>query len=489
MFATTIVGGSSAFSQYNRTDHFDGAVSTLRRCASPSSAGEHHALIVSLRSLRDPTLRPFFESLTRSSHWSSRVDGILGLAELSTPNDIDAKLVLALPAIEDRSTAIRNAVGLRLLQPATILELLKSADLPRLDRVVLNAELHRQGMKMEGSGLEDAAADPSDEIAGLATALLMESGNTVQWDRFAERLKTRSPEVANAAMQELGRAVLLYSVRAPIARIAETTGGDTYALPTRMIVTGSALALDPALGQREWRKLVEKERGQAALVRAGLQLMSQISGVEPGNGSVLRNGEPLVEAIADAIDANASGDPVALATALEVVIDRANRPSAEWAVKRAAGLPPLLAARVWRHLLTYFLTAPFNTPALSGSVLDCATRLAMVDAGAIETMIKSAADERQVQEIFILALCNASTPEAADVAARMRGSLSRRGDALAILAVARGRPTLEPELLTDLGIAAAGGGDLDPTLLVQAAWLFARHSGRGEQALSQIGVK
>ena len=217
--------------------------------------------------------------------------------------------------------------------------------------------------------------------------------------------------------------------------------------------------------------------------------MSQEKNVEAGMGSALRNGEPLVEAIADAIEANASGDPKAFASALEVVIDRANRPSAEWAVRRAAGLPPALGAQVWRHLLTLFLSAPTNTSALSTVVLDCASRLALVDAGAIESLIKAAEGERQFQEILILALCNAATPEAATVAERVRGTLTRRGDALAILAVARGKPNLSPALLQELGIVAAGGGDLDPTLLVQAAWLFARHSGRGDQALSQLKIK
>ena len=90
---------------------------------------------------------------------------------------------------------------------------------------------------------------------------------------------------------------------------------------------------------------------------------------------------------------------------------------------------------------------------------------------------------------MILALCNAASPEAAAVAERVRGTLSRRGDALAILAIARGKPSLAPDLLQELGIVAAGGGDLDPTLLVQAAWLFARHSGRADQALLKIENK
>lgn len=480
---------TSAIAQHTRTDHFDGAITTLRRCASGSTDGEHHALIVSLRALKDPALQPFFESLRKSTHWSSRIDGILGLAELSADREINPTFVAELPAVEDRSTAIRNGVGLRLMSPNTIRTLLKSSGLPVLDRVVLNAELHRHGESFDPSQLREAAADPSDEIAGLAAALLFEAGNEGAWEAFAMRLSLRTPEIRNLAMAELARAVLLYGLSAPIRSMVAIVADPAFSAQTRMIVNGSALVLDPAVGQAAWKRFTQQERGQSALVRAGLQAMAQEKGLEAGLGSSIRNGEPLVEAIADAIEANASNDPKALASSLEVVIDRANRQSAEWAVRRAAALPAPFAAEVWKHLLVRFLTAPVNAPALSSAVLDCASRLAVVDPPSIEALVVASASETQLQEMLILALCSAATPEAAGVAERVRGSLTRRGDALAVLAIARGNQKLSAEGLAALGVVAAGGGDLDPTLLVQAAWLFARHSGKSQQALSQMHPK
>lgn len=480
---------SSAFTQYTRTDHFDAALATLRRCASSAGTGDHHALIVSLRALNDPSLRPFFESLTRSTHWSSRIDGILGLAELSTPREIDPQLIQSLASVEDRSTAIRTGVGLRLLSPAAIQALLKGPDLPTLDRVVLNAELHRLGGTASDTGLRAAVADPSDEIAGLAAALLLERGDPSAWETFVTRISLRAPELRNAGMQELARAMLLYSIRAPIKSLIQLVQGDAYTMQTRMIANGSALILEPKLGQAQWKVFTAKERSQSALLRAGLQAMAQENHIEAGMGSSIRNGEPLIEAIADAIEANASADPKALATALEVVIDRANRQSAEWAVKRASGLPTALAAQVFEHLLTLFLSAPANTPALGPVVLDCASRLALINPSGLEGLINRSGDEPQLQETLILALCSAASPETAGVAGRVRGMLTRRGDALAVLAIARGSQSITPECLIALGSVAAGGGDIDQTLLVQAAWLFARHSGRTDKALAQMQPK
>ncbi len=475
-----------ALAQYNRTDHFDGAIATLQRCASPSPTGEHHTLIVSLRSLNDPSLRPFYEALTRSSNWSSRVDGILGLAELSNPRTVDLALVNRLSASEDRSTAIRNAIGLHLIDPKTIRALLDTSDLPSIDRVILSGDLHRQGEAFDGAALREAASDASDEIAGLAAALMLQAGIGAPWDVFIERLSTRSPEVRNLVVQELARAALLYSIRAIVNPLISLAGDETYTVPTRMMIIGSALALEPELGQRNWSQLVAANRLQSTLVRAGLQLMAQEKHVGSGMGAEIRNGDPLVEAIANAVDANGADDPTALAQALIAVIDVANRTSAEWAVRRAAALPPKVGADVFRHLIVRFLAAPANAPALASAVLDCASRLALIDPQAVGALISAASNETQVQETLILALCNAATPDAAKVAQAVRGTLSRRGDALAILSVARGLPTLDPETLKALGVVAAGGGNLDPTMLVQAAWLFARHSGRADQALAQL---
>lgn len=417
------------------------------------------------------------------------MDGILGLAELSAERDIDPALVLRLSAIEDRSTAVRNAVGFRLLKVQTLRELLRSPDWPVLDRVVLNAELHRQGESFDAEQLREASIDPSDEVAGLASALLFQSGDRTAWSAFRTRLASRKGEIRNPVVQELAKALLLYSIKAPVGELLDIVQDDSYTPATRMIVNGTALVLDPPAGQADWKSFVARERGQATLLRAGLQLLAQENSVAPSMGQAIRNGEPLIESIADAIEASASDDQTALASALEVVIDRSNRQAAEWAVRRAGALPSDLGARVWNHLLERFLTGPDNTLALSPVVLDAARRLALVDPSALEKLINKAKDEQQVQEILVLALCDAASPEAAAVARRVRGSFTRRGDALAILAIARGEAKLDAEILKELGIVAAGGGNLDPTLLVQAAWLFARHSGRSDEALSQLNPK
>jgi len=485
---TALLFGSCprASAQYGRTDHIDGAISTLKRCALPTPRGDHHTLIVALRALEDPSLAPFYEALLKSPDWRSRIDGILGLAELSKERDLNIDQVLALPTAEDRSTAIRAAIGFELLKPKGLRALLEEPNLPPVDALVICGELHRQGQPFPATPLRALCADPADEVAGLASLLLMESGDDSAWKAFVDRWSKRSDEVRNGTLQELSRVALLYRLKSSVRGLGDLTLTPNINAATRMMANATALGLEPQVGARMWSAFVEQERSQALLLRAGLQMLAHEAACEAGLGAKLRNGEPLVDAIADAIDASAGGDPDAMASALEVVIDRANKTSAEWAIRRAATLPPPQSTRVWKHLIDVFLGAPSNAMALSPVVLDAATRLAEVNPQLLEPMIRSADRERQVQEVLLLALCNAKSPASADVAEKVRGQLSRRGDALALLAIARGRSELSPQVRGDLGIVAAGGGDLDQSLLAQAAWLFVKSSGKQENALDQM---
>lgn len=475
-----------AAAQYGRTDHVEGAISTLKRCSLPTPRGDHHTLIVALRALEDPTLAPFYETLLKSSDWRSRIDGILGLAELSKDRDVDVALVLALPNAEDRSTAVRAAIGFELIKPKNLRALLDEPNVSPVDALVICGELHRQGQPFPASMVRPVCADPADDIAGLASLLLLESGDESAWKAFVERWSGRSDEIQNATLQELARVALLYRLKTSVRGLGELARKPNINAATLMMVNATALGLEPKLGARMWGTFVERERSQSLLLRAGLQMLAHEAACEAGLGAKLRNGEPLVDAIADAIDASAGGDSDAMASALEVVIDRANTTSAEWAVRRAASLPLPQATRVWKHLIDAFLGAPANAMALSPVVLDAATRLAESNPALLEPLIRRADGEHQVQELLLLALCNASSAEAADVAEKVRGQLTRRGDALALLAIARGRGELTPQNRSDLGIVAAGGGDLDQSLLVQAAWLFVKSSGKQETALEQM---
>lgn len=489
---------ADAAPQYERTAPYDAAVSHMRKAIEPVGSGQHHALLISLRSLRDPQLRGLFESLTSSSDFTSRVDGILGLAELSPEAGVDPVLLSRFGSREDRSAAIRSAIGLKLVSTQAATELLKIDDLTGLDRAALAGELFRLGTPIDPALLKDALNDPSDEVAGLGAMLMLQAGDRGAWSRFVDRLMARDEGVRNAVVGELGKAALAYQLKAAMPALLALVSRDGFRVPTRMVINGAALSLDREAGIAAWREIIASDRSQPTLVRAGLQMLAHEGTVPEPVIVMLRNDDELVEDIVSAIIACSGTDADAAAVSLDRLVASGNRQAVEWAMRRASTLPPAAASRVLTSVFRAG-TGADATPALRAMALDAAGRLAKADPSAVVMLLRENAGSGGVQELLLLGMVsavsdqplNAQDPalveQAAAAAAVVQGASTRRAESLALLLLARtAQGPLDAETLRALGTVAAGGGDLDPTLQVQAAWLFVRHSGRGEQALAQL---
>jgi hypothetical protein len=77
-----------------------------------------------------------------------------------------------------------------------------------------------------------------------------------------------------------------------------------------------------------------------------------------------------------------------------------------------------------------------------------------------------------LEAILVGVLSSDDRAAAGRLARGILGEGGRRCDSLAILAIARTDEPLSPDDLEMLAVAAAGGGRLDPSLEVQAAWLY-----------------
>jgi hypothetical protein len=489
---------AGAVPQYERTAPYDAAVLHLRKAIEPVGSGQHHALLISLRSLRDPQLRGLFESLTNSSDFTSRVDGILGLGELSPDTGVDPVLLGRFSSREDRSAAIRSAIGLKLVMPQAAVELLKIPDLTGIDRAALAGELFRLGHPIDPEMVKDSLNDPSDEVAGLGAMLMLQAGDRAPWARFVERLLGRDEAIRNAVAAELGKAALAYQLKAAVPPLLALVSRDGFRIPTRMVVNAAALTLDRDAGIAAWRDIIANDRSQPTLVRAGLQMLAHEGPVPEPVIALLRNDDELVEDIVTAIVACAGTDPDAAASSLEALVRSGNRQAIEWAMRRASALPAPAASRVLASVFSAGV-APSAPTALRAMALDAAGRLAKADPAAVVALLREHASASGVQELLLLGMLSAvadhplneqdplMSAQAASAASLVQGASSRRAESLALLLRARtSQDALGADTLRALGTVAAGGGDLDPTLQVQAAWLFVRHSGRGEQALAQL---
>jgi hypothetical protein len=68
----------------------------------------------------------------------------------------------------------------------------------------------------------------------------------------------------------------------------------------------------------------------------------------------------------------------------------------------------------------------------------------------------------------------------------VRGKLSQRGDSMALVAIARTAPELNPSELRELGRIGGGGGRVDEPIQMQAAWLYLKHAKKLAEAMPRL---
>ena len=478
--------------QYEPTSAWDATVRELRSATTSQRDGSHHARLVALRGLADPALAPFFEALVEGDHWSIQVDGLLGLAEVSVPRTARIDLIERLSGEENRSSAIRAALLLRLLDAATLETLLGWDDLGPADRALLAAELIRVGQQpVSEDTLRKLAESRNEEVAGLGAFLLQQAfrdGSAA--DEFATKVDAMPADRRSVLLGVLAALYTRYEVRPGIDFLVRQLGRPNAGMSPEacLAMLAAILPEDADAGYRLWREAVARETSAAQILRlAALLLTSEVS-LPPEAGKPLRDSkagdEGLKTKYANAIEALAAGvDPAA---SLEALVATRHRPSVAAAIEASRRLPTSERPRVLvagAELVDREKRSNL-APGISDLAVEAFSRLVAADPAEVERRLVAAEPDQALQDLILYGLFTSGTPEAAAIAAKARGKASRTGESLSLLLVARHATTLPENDLKQLALIAAGGGRVEEPLETQAAWLYARHSGRGPEAIA-----
>lgn len=491
----------SALGQYKAASPWDASIRALRLATSIAPDGSHHARLVALRQLRDPSLKPLFQSLVQGSradsHWTIQVDGILGLAELAPKGTIDPFLLDQLKGENDRSTAIGAACGLDMVGAEQANAMLGWDDLPPRDRVLLLAELHRRGGQPDLERLKSLVEHRNDEVSGVATLLIATiAKDTAVVDAYRTRFGGLSARERAIVLGSLADAASRFGLSGATGFLQGAIQDATLPGDAKLAAIASLLKIEPTIGFEQWKAAVAADRNQAARVRLALIAITVESKLPKDAGAPLRDVasgetvEPLLAKLADAVDAlGGSGDPVKALPALVATRHRATLIATLEAAKHVGSDAQRATYEAFAELLTASDQAPIPA-AVAQLAVEAVSRLATLDPGAVgkrlELLLAKEGDTSKVQELLLLALLQSNTKEASNVAMAARTKVSRRAAAMALLLHARFAERLERGDLDELGVIASGGWSLDPGLEIQAAWLFARHSGRADEAIASI---
>lgn len=474
----------AALVQFEQIDYTQVSLDALVRSIAPRASGSHHDALLALRSMKDPRLAPLFNTLAQLPDPTAAIDGLLGEAELATPAGVTPLSLRMITDTPTRLAAMRAAVGLKLLSPAAAHEIMGWDDIEPLDHAVLASVLLQAGESVETASISPLLADGRPAVAGLAAALLLQAGDAEAWDQFASRVASLQPSDRTATIQEVARAAEAYSLKAVAPKLASLANGEGIPANLRLLVMGTVLKLDPTRAEPLWRAATV-ERSQVALLRAGLQLLVSIDVPPTGWAAAIRNGDPSIEALANAIDAATSGDAPALGKRLAAMVGTGQRLMAEAALQRSRSMPEDAARPVLDALVDAGLKADASIPFRS-MALDAGQRLSVIDPDGMAARLVSAADDRDASELLVNAIYQSRDARAAELACAAREKLGRSAASMACMARARTSESVDPVILTQVGVAASGGSELSINFRTQAAWIFLSRSGQADRAIKAM---
>lgn len=477
-----------ASAQYGPVDPYESAVRVLREGIQSRNDGLQHAAMVALRELRDPATRSLLEKLLRCDDWSLRVDSVLGLAEIDPARKIDPALIAALPRESDRDLAISAVLALELADQERVKTMLAWEDIAASQRVLLAGELRRLGGEPDRAELGKLLDSKTPEVAGLALAILLDLGApeaTAATERIRAMIAELPPRSRSAAVAQIADAASIDGLKGSAPFVASLLALPDLAGDARARALGSLLVLDAEAGYPVLAKAVAEDRSQVALMRHAAILLASGARAPATEWNRLRNGEPLIETIADAGVLLAASDDAA---AYRKLVGLKHRITLRAALEGARRLGSSADRTLGLECLQLFESDQRTLGPLLEPVMRALARLAVVAPEELRPALERAAVRSDAQEPLLLVLAAAGTPEAAQVAASASGKTSRLGEALITVVRARTATEVTPDELQVLGNIAGGAVPVDPAVRVQASWLWLRHAKRLDGAIDSIAA-
>ncbi|MHC4080525.1 MAG: hypothetical protein ACYS15_08485 [Planctomycetota bacterium] len=461
----------------------DASIRQLRRVVVPRRDGSHLLLLTSLRQLRDPTLRSFYYQLSQYGSPLVRIHAILGLAEIDESGQIDPWLISQLDSPEARYAAISHALMQDLIDTEHIEKLLEWDDLESKARGLLLAEQVARGGPPDREALAHLAEHPTLHIAGLASCVLAQLGDSAPFSAYRARVEALPrPESVRHLRVILG-AVAEYKLDAVIDWVVDIVGSpDT---DPEIVAEGIAtvLVLDPPRGVSLWTRALGSSPGYGKCVRYALLLLKAGSTVPASAYDRLPKGDELIDAMAQAGEAISSGQDAA--GDLIALLDMGHLKTARWAMSAVKELPEEQAARIYLHLLDGVDGDRRGRDERAELAMTATARLFEIDPETVTQRLAQVPDDSLTQQAMLLGLLESRSPAAGEAARGVKRIGFSQADSVALILIAKHAQPPSADELAQLGIVASGGGRVSEGLRAQAAWLYLKHTSKIEQALAE----
>lgn len=478
LLITGFIGSSSSAQNYVETDPFDASIAALQKGLRPNAAGNHHAVLLSLRQLRDPNMKPIYQRLLGSRDSALQIDGLLALAEIEE-GPINPFLLKKF-APRDRMLAILAAIDLELLDIRSIKSILDFENLLPVETLNLMVHGRNLGIPLDQKRLLALSGSSESATRAVAAILLAEMGERTP----LEKLIAEFPGYETGQREQVAAAVADLSSRSPLPKgvpLFELFWEDSMlSRGTRLATIDAALASKSPAGQALWIKAGREARSSGDRMRLGV--MGLEHGIMLTDWDAFRDERAFTRLIADSGEARNTDTDMQTAAVAMVAGKSAILVQGALAVARDA--PSKQAFEIRKAILEMAIVKPESR----GVGMRVITEIADQHPAELRSILSVLEDPSDpgLAEMAIMGLLNCESNEAYKAGWTFRDHPDRRVRSLALLLKARGDDPLDEEELEELGALASGAGGVDPTIRAMAAWIWLDRTDNRERAVTRI---
>ena len=489
MVAMILLAHSVAAAQLQPTtqEQVDGCIRVLRQGIHPQTNSIDLAVLASLRELGDPSLKALWYQLAQQDRWEAQVHAVLALSELTPENPADPWMISQLRSTDAQRAVIATLLDRKALLPEHSRKLLESGALEPVVELWLLADLVGRGESADPARLHEIIASEDADLAGLAACLLAQLGDPKPLEQHNAKIAALTPAQREVHLMELLIAIEQYRLSATVPWVIATMSQGEVIRQLSWQSVRTLLTLAPEAGVAEWRKRAAQITTDGEWVRAVLLLLDAGASVPAATYGIIPRENELLAAMAQLGEAQSGNQP--LAAPLLALIDLGHVGTARWALGRAETLSIDEARTVFFHVIDQLESTRAGRDERAEMAIAATELLYKADPAAALSHLISVEDESLTQEMMLLGLMRCHGKDIGEAVQKLRRIGHSRADSLALILSAKFADKLSEVELKQLGIIASGGGQLTTALQAQAAWLYLKHAGKIDQALTRIFAK
>lgn len=463
----------------------------LSQSVSLRRDGRHNRLLMALRHLHDPQLAPLFAALAQADKPALRVHGILGHAETQSPPRLDLTHLAQVKDLATQAELISAAMDDDLLHDEDAKTVLGWQDIDMGVKLLVATRLIERGQFNDTALLKEALSSPRLARRGLAGLLLVQLGDPAGMQALQELL------ASNDSQRDVTCGMLLDTA---IRHRFERTAGWAYALATEtdvdpklgLMALRNAMRFGEPRASALWKQQFDAAAGNIAdRTRLALVAMEMSPWVAPGLFDALAaDNDPLLQQIARtgrSIASGAADVPDQVMALIQLYHPIANSWALRYARDDADGMTS--------HLILLGLVLACEQGPDHGKArrLDDAMEAAEVlfemdpaaAANLLRPILASAQTDPLLTKAILLGLLRIRTPGPEQLLEGVPAFASAEANHLALLLKAKHGVTLSDIETRDLALLVQGGGGLQDTLRIQAAWTWLKRNNQTRSAITR----